>query len=345
MIHRQGERGNGDDRNISTSDSGKRKGKAGKGSKSKKNLEVRFYEQDKWNKITAEENSKMLEMKKAKRMNRSKEKGSSKRKASAVEKEKDEDASGNEGDGDAEPNEQQAGNEFGRGAHKKKKVTISSTSTQNIPPKQAQRHVMVTRSCRFVMDSVQPDSQPSNEGRVELDTHADTCVAGSNTVVLDLTGKTVTVLPFCETEFDAIQDIPIATVGTAYDCPTTGRTYILVNNEALYFRDKMAHTLLCLNQLRHNGLRVDDCPRQYDAKSSQSISIPGSDLIIPLTLRGVISGFVTRLPTDNELDNVTLHVELTSDIDWDLYATKFSEQEIGQGDGGELQRVNSTMVT
>jgi hypothetical protein len=60
-------------------------------------------------------------------------------------------------------------------------------------------------------------------------------------------------------------DVPVATVATAYDCPTTGKTHILVINEALYFGDKMSNTLLCPNQLRANGIRVDDCPRQYNA--------------------------------------------------------------------------------
>ena len=63
----------------------------------------------------------------------------------------------------------------------------------------------------------------SCEGRLELDTHADTCVAGANTVVLDLTGKHVSVTPFYEEEYELITEIPIATVATAYDCPDTGR--------------------------------------------------------------------------------------------------------------------------
>lgn len=199
------------------------------------------------------------ELKKAKKMNKNKDKGSSKRKASAVENDNDEPASDNEGDGEAESNEQQAGNEFGRGGREKKKVTISSTATQAALPKQAQRHVMVTRTQRFVMDNAQLASQ-GNDGRVELDTHVDTCIAGSNAVVIDFTGKHVAVSPICKTAFDAIQDIPIATVATAYHCPTTGKTYILVINEA-FFGDKMAHTLLCPNQLQHNGLKVDDCTK------------------------------------------------------------------------------------
>ena len=73
------------------------------------------------------------------------------------------------------------------------------------------------------------------DGRMELDTHTETCVAGSNCVVLDLTGKVAKVSPFCEDDSttNTFDDIPIATVATAYDCPFTGRAYILVINEAL----------------------------------------------------------------------------------------------------------------
>jgi hypothetical protein len=46
------------------------------------------------------------------------------------------------------------------------------------------------------------------------------------------------VAPFCEAEFDSMKDVPIATVATAYDCPMTGRTYVLVINEAIYLGEK-----------------------------------------------------------------------------------------------------------
>ena len=202
---------------------------------------------------------------------------------------------------------------------------------------------MVTKTRRFVMDTAHLGNQ-SMEGRVELDTHADTCVAGSNTVVLDLTGKLVSVSPFCEDEFDSIQDVPIATVATAYDCHETGKTYVLVINEALYLGDKMAHTLICPNQLRFNGLRVDDCPKQFDVRSTHSIHIPEADLSIPLTMRGIISGFHTRIPTLDELEDLSLHVELTSDQDWNPYAEEFSEQETVITMRSET-RLTSTIVT
>jgi hypothetical protein len=117
------------------------------------------------------------------------------------------------------------------------------------------------------MHTAQADISNGDCGRVERDTHADTCVAGLNTVVLDLTGKVVSVSPFCDTEYQSIEDVPVATVATAYDCPITGKVYILVINEALYLGDKMRNTLLNPNQLRAHGVQVQDCPKQYDLSS------------------------------------------------------------------------------
>ena len=47
-------------------------------------------------------------------------------------------------------------------------------------------------------------------------------------------------------------------------CPKTGKVYVLVLNEALYFGDKINHSLLCPDQLRAKCIWVDDCPRQFN---------------------------------------------------------------------------------
>ena len=79
----------------------------------------------------------------------------------------------------------------------------------------------------------------------ELDSHADTCVAGANTVLLEDTGQRVKVSPFSE-EYKPICNVPIGSCGTAYDLPT-GETLLLVIHEAIYFGDQMSHSLLCPN--------------------------------------------------------------------------------------------------
>ena len=174
--------------------------------------------------------------------------------------------------------------------------------------------------------SILDQEDDSGYGHVELDSHADTCVAGSNCRVISFTGKTVTVTPFSG-EYNAMPDIPIATVGTAYDCPTTGQVYILVTHESLWFGERLGHTLWCPNQLRDNGMLVQDVPKQWDELSSHSIYCPAARLRLPLKMKGVVSYIETRLPTQEEIDDVVMHVELTSDDPWDPHTTTFAERE------------------
>ena len=173
-----------------------------------------------------------------------------------------------------------------------------------------------------------------------MDTHADTCVAGANTVVLDLTGKQVSVTPFCEEEYEPIAEIPIATVATAYDCPDTGKVWVLIINEALYFGSKMTNTLLCPNQLRQHGIVIEDCPRQFDQSSSHSIFVPSHNLRFPLSLEGIISGLTTRQPTDAELEDFSSHIEMTSDEEWDPYSRDYAlaEEKLQKDDTQRISR-------
>jgi hypothetical protein len=95
-------------------------------------------------------------------------------------------------------------------------------------------------------------------GRLELDSHADTCTAGKNARVLSYSNKVCEVSPY-HPQYKAMQNVPIAQMGVAYTHPDSGITYILVLNQALYVRE-LPHTLINPNQLRSNGIIVDDCP-------------------------------------------------------------------------------------
>jgi hypothetical protein len=104
-------------------------------------------------------------------------------------------------------------------------------------------------------------------------------------------------------------------VATAYDCPTSGATYVLIINEALYFGDSLPFSLISPNQLRDNDVHVDERHRQHATESIFGILIPSVSLRIPFTLEGVVAGFATRPPTTEERDNTALHLELTSDVE------------------------------
>ena len=64
-------------------------------------------------------------------------------------------------------------------------------------------------------------------GQIELDSHADTIVAGSNCVVLEYTGEVCDVSPF-QKDYDAITDVKVATVATAWQSPHSGQTYQII---------------------------------------------------------------------------------------------------------------------
>ena len=72
--------------------------------------------------------------------------------------------------------------------------------------------------------------------RCELDSHADTCVAGANTLIVETTGQKVYVYGFHEA-LGPMANIDIGTAATIWDCPTTGISYMVIISEALCFGD------------------------------------------------------------------------------------------------------------
>ncbi len=160
------------------------------------------------------------------------------------------------------------------------------------------------------------------QGWCELDSHADTVTAGSNCIVLEYTNQTCQVAPYND-NYEPICDVPIVKVATAYVYPDTGETMILILNQALYIAD-LPRTLLNPNQMRCNGIGVDDCRKFLGGK--HTINLPMSGVGIPLKMRGVISGFITHPPTKEELEQHPWF-DLTSGEPWNPCSTSFQENE------------------
>ena len=136
--------------------------------------------------------------------------------------------------------------------------------------------------------------------RMELDSHADTIVLGRNCVILQYSGRECDVSPYTDT-YAAIKGVPIVTGATAWTCPATGETTILVFHEALWMGEIMEHSLLNPNQLRSFGIRVQDNP--FD-KRRMHLSTEDGSLVIPIQADGTTIHFPTRSPTDQELRGV-----------------------------------------
>jgi len=126
-----------------------------------------------------------------------------------------------------------------------------------------------------------------------------------------------------------MQDVPIVQAGTAYDNPETGETLILIINQGLYFGEGLPVSLLNPNQMRYNGVEVDDIPKHLardPSKATHSIYFPEHNIRIPLTMRGVISCLPVRKPTVQEVESCRW-INLTSDVDWDPHSDDFAENE------------------
>ena len=66
--------------------------------------------------------------------------------------------------------------------------------------------------------------------------------------------------------------------------------------------------MLFPNQLRVNGITVDDVPRNLpggDVGNPHSMYVPEEDVTIQLKVKRVMSGFDTRIITQSELDTCT----------------------------------------
>jgi hypothetical protein len=109
------------------------------------------------------------------------------------------------------------------------------------------------------------------------------------------------------------------TAATAYTCQDTGQTYILVINEALWFGDRLAHSLINPNQLRFGGITVNDNP--FDPHVP--ISIKTSDVDIPLRLMGTTIFFESSTPTSDELNSCP-HIHLTCNSEWNPHTVRLA---------------------
>jgi hypothetical protein len=95
----------------------------------------------------------------------------------------------------------------------------------------------------------------------------------------------------------------------------------------------MPNSLLNPNQMRANGVIVDDCPTHlsFNKSSTHFIFFPEQNIHLPLQLHGIISYLSVRKATQLEIETCEW-LELTSKEDWDPYAESFEEDEMKHHD-------------
>ena len=103
--------------------------------------------------------------------------------------------------------------------------------------------------------------------------------------------------------------VSIVTVVVAYDCKSTGTTYIMVVNNDLYLK-YMEVNLIAPMMMRLAGIEVDECLKFLScnpAKENHSTYFCDDDLRVPIMLEGIISYFTTRIPTEKNWLTMKVH--------------------------------------
>jgi len=176
----------------------------------------------------------------------------------------------------------------------------------------------------------------SQVGTCELDNHADTCCLGSNFVPIKFTGKVCDVAPFLD-DTPSHEGIQICSGATAFE-DDKGEIWILVVHEAIWFGDKMKHSLINPNQVRASGILLCDDPTD----PYRHLGMKTQDFFVPFIMKGTICSFTTRTPTSWELDNCP-RLELTSEDKWDPHQVCFL-QASGDTPGGFMKSVGGQVL-
>jgi hypothetical protein len=202
-----------------------------------------------------------------------------------------------------------------------------------------------------------------DEGRAELDNHADTTVLGSNTaLIIHDFERPVRVHGYDATV--AQQDACKTVSGVvAYDHPD-GTVYYLVFHQAILI-PQMTVSLISSMQLRDNDVVVNDEPKHmvlnpmndHHCITVNEAAGRSTTLRIPLLLHGVTSYFLTRKPTREEFEQSDLDVRIDmtyKSLEWDPSDERYAKAEASMinNDGSLIQErsnrdreVNMTMIS
>ena len=131
-------------------------------------------------------------------------------------------------------------------------------------------------------------------------------------MVLSYTNRTADVYPY-DASYEPVKSVPIVTGATTYHHPN-GKSYIIIINEALFYGNKLDHSLINPNQIRYNGVGFWDNP--YDDIHELCIEVYEENITIPMQFNGTKLIFESTVPTEHEL-NVLPHLILTSSHPWD----------------------------
>ena len=151
----------------------------------------------------------------------------------------------------------------------------------------------------------------------EIDSHADTHCFGRNFRPMHWTGQECSVAPFLAEYSEQMND-QICTGATAHTLKN-GELVILLFGQGLWFGNRMDKSLINPYQCRAYGIPLCDDPT--DPNRRLGIEAAG-DCFIELDMNGSTCGFLTKYPTDDDLENCR-HIIMSDEENWDPLKTHF----------------------
>ena len=103
------------------------------------------------------------------------------------------------------------------------------------------------------------NSGSNNNLGTHLDSHANMVVLGKHCRIISQSGTTAQVSEFTD-DIGCLQAVPIVDAAISYDCPNTGRVYVLIARNALYV-PSMDHNLIPPFIMREAQLTVNEVPK------------------------------------------------------------------------------------
>ena len=171
-----------------------------------------------------------------------------------------------------------------------------------------------------------PPTDEISESRTDLDSHANMPVIGSEAFVLADLGKSMQVSPYTPT-YEPLT-VPLVDAAVKYDCPYSGKAYILVIRNALHVPE-MDHNLLPPFMLREAGIKLQDTPKiqlGQPTEEDHAITFPETGFRIPLSLWGTFSYFPTTKPSKEDLVDPT-DVYLLTPTRWNPNTDAYARNE------------------
>ena len=101
-------------------------------------------------------------------------------------------------------------------------------------------------------------SVASSKPKIELDSHAETCVVGDNCLVIHNHNRPISVYNYDPK--DGHRSAKTVDVAVCYQDPQSGQKFILMINQAIHI-DGLVNHLLCPMQCWLNGVHISEVPK------------------------------------------------------------------------------------